>query len=266
MGRVKDEIAVSEAELSSMTRELDMLHTETLPAVRKAISEFSANMGGLMVSRTTARRSFLMGVGGAAVVGGVAACSSSGGGSTSSSGAASGAGSSAAGGQYTGDLKVVALAAALENLAITAYQGALTKAGKGELGTVPPAVVAFVQTAMKQHQDHADAWNGVLRSAKLPAVNGAPLSITKDQVAMLNAATSVPDVAKLALALENVAAETYTLATTGVQDVGGIMTAATIQPVEAMHAAILSFVLGEYPVPVSFIGTAKAVSPDILTA
>lgn len=263
MGEHNNEMAISEAELDSMTRELDMLHKETFGGVRKTLEEFSANMAGLVANRSTARRSFLMGLGGVAVVGGVAACSSSGGGSSkSSSSSAGGSGS----GTYTGDLKVVALAAALENLAVTAYQGALTKAGKGQLGTVPPAVATFVQTAMKQHQDHADAWNGVLAKAKLPTISGAPLSITKDQVAMLNAAKSIPDVAKLALNLENVAAETYTFATTGVKDAGGIMTAATIQPVEAMHAAILSFVLGEYPVPMSFIGTDKAVSPSILTA
>lgn len=265
MGKRKNEMAISEAELSSMTRELDMLHKETFGGVKKTLDEFSANMAGLVAGKSTGRRSFLMGLGGVAVVGGVAACSSSGGGSKSDSSSSAPAGGSGSG-KYTGDLKVVALAAALENLAVTAYQGALTKAGKGELGTVPPAVATFVQTAMKQHQDHADAWNGVLAKAKLPTISGAPLSITKDQVAMLNAAKSVPDVAKLALALENVAAETYTFATTGVKDAGGIMTAATIQPVEAMHAAILSFVLGEYPVPMSFIGTDKAVSPDILTA
>ena len=53
--------------------------------------------------------------------------------------------------------------------------------------------------------------------------------------------------AKLALALENAAAETYTFAAINAKDIGGIMTAAAIQPVETMHAAILSFVLGEYP-------------------
>ena len=64
---------------------------------------------------------------------------------------------------------------------------------------------------------------------------------------MLQAAKSVPDVAKLALSLENAAAETYTFAAANVTDAGGIMTAATIQPVETMHAAILSFVLGAVP-------------------
>jgi hypothetical protein len=75
----------------------------------------------------------------------------------------------------------------------------------------------------------------------------------------------VPDVVKLALGLEDAAAQTYTFATANVSDASGIMTAATIQPVEAMHAAILNFVLGRYPVPLSFIPLDKAVKPDALT-
>jgi len=256
-------MAISEHELNSMTSELDMLHQETFPSVRKTLDEFSANLAD--ISRKSAgRRSFLMGMGGVVVLGGVAACSSSK--SKKSGGGASSGATSVGGGKYTGDLKVVALAAALENLAVTAYMGALTKAGKGELGKVQPAVATFVTTAMSQHKDHAAAWNSVLTKAGKPAISGAPLTITKDQVALLNAAKSVPDVAKLALALENAAAETYTFAASNVQDAGGIMTAATIQPVEAMHAAILSFVLGQYPVPVSFIGTSNAVPPTALTA
>lgn len=256
--RKSPEMAISEHELNSMTAELDMLHNETFPALGKTLDDFSANLAEL-TRKQAARRTFLLGLGGAAAVGTLAACSSSKSGSKSSSSAAAGA-------TYTGDLKVVALAAALENLAVTAYQGALTMAGKGQLGTVPPAVATFVTTAMAQHKDHAKAWNSVLSKAGKPVVSGAPLSITNDQVAMLNAAKSVPDVAKLALNLENVAAQTYTFAAANVSDSGGIITAATIQPVEAMHAAILNFVLGQYPVPASFIGVDGSLKPEMLTA
>jgi hypothetical protein len=271
----RPEMAISEAELSAMTGELDLLHKETFPDVSKTLAEFSANLAGLTAAKSTGRRNFLMGMGGVAILGTAAACSSSKGSSAHSgsaapgtSAAASAPASSAASSPaaiYTGDLKVVALAAALENLAVTAYQGALTAAGKGTLGTVPPAIGTFITTAMKQHSDHAAAWNGVLTKANLPAVTGAPLTITAAQVAKLNAAKSVPDVAKLALSLENAAAETYTFATANVTDSGGIMTAATIQPVETMHAAILSFVLGQYPVPAAFIGIDMAVMPTAFT-
>lgn len=264
----RQDIAISEAELNGMTRELDQLHKETFPGVAKTLSDFSANLAHLTSGRPTARRSFLIGLGGAAVVGGVAACSSSTSPASTSSApvtSASATGEGTGGSKYTGDLRVVALAAALENLAVAAYTGALTAAGKGTYGPVPAAVGTFVQTAMAQHQDHAAAWNAVLTRANLPAVSGAPLTITNAQVAALGAAKSIVDVAKLALALEDAAAQTYTFATENVTDAGGIMTAATIQPVETMHAAILHFVLGEYPVPVSFIGTSQAVKPAALT-
>lgn len=261
--RVTPEMAISEAELDSMTTELDLLHSETFPGVRATLDDFSANLAGLTSKKPAGRRTFLMGIGGAVMLGGVAAC---GGSSTSADPATTAGGDTAPRSPttslYTGDLKIVALAAALENLAVTAYRGALTMAGAGKLGIVPPAVTAFVTTAMKQHSDHASAWNGVLSKASLPPITDAPLSITAGQVAMLNAASSVPDVARLALGLENAAADTYTFATANVSDAGGIMTAATIQPVETMHAAILSFVLGEYPVPLSFIGIDKAVRPE----
>jgi len=260
--RETSEMAISEAELGAMTAELDMLHKETFPGVHRTLDEFSANLADLS-RKPAARRSFLLGMGGAVALGTVAACSSS---KSSKTAGGSSGGNSGKSSPYTGDLKVVALAAALENLAVTAYQGALTMAGKGQLGTVPPAVGTFVTTALKQHMDHAQAWNGVLSKAGKPTVTGAPLTITAGQVAMLQAAKSVPDVAKLALNLENAAAETYTFAAENVSDAGGIMTAATIQPVETMHAAILSFVLGQYPVPTSFIGTANAVMPSALTA
>lgn len=71
--------------------------------------------------------------------------------------------------------------------------------------------------------------------------------------------------ARLALRLEDQAAQTYVFATFNVKSAGGINTAATIAPVEAMHASILHFVLGQYPVPDTFIGTDKAASPALLT-
>jgi hypothetical protein len=262
----RPEMAISEAELGSMTAELDMLHKETFPGVKKSLAEFADNLSHLRAGRATGRRSFLLGAGGLAVVGGVAACSSSGGKTGTSTSAGAPSSSSSSGSMYTGDLKVVALAAALENLGVAAYSMALTAAGKGTYGTVPPAIATFVQTAMGQHKDHAAAWNAVLSSAHLNPVTTPALSITGAEVAKLNAAKSIPDVAAVALGLENAAADTYTFAIANVSDAGGIMTAATIQPVEAMHAAILSFVLGQYPVPMSFIGTSMAVQPTALTA
>lgn len=257
MTEPREELPISEWQLRSMTTDLDEMHRDSFPAVRGAM----ADLGDRLASVTriaTNRRIFLLG--GAAVVGTatLAGC-----GSSDSAGKA--AATPSAGGTYTGDLKVVALAAALENLAVAAYGMSLTEAGNGTYGKVPPAVADFITTARKHHMDHASAWNGVLAQAGKPRVTGTPLTITQGAVDALGKARTVPEVATIALNLENVAAQTYVFATANVQDSAGIATAATIAPVEAMHASILSFVLGKYPVPANDIGTSKALQPSALT-
>jgi hypothetical protein len=265
---------ITEGELASMTRQLDDMHSSTFPSVRKALGEFADDLSSVR-SAALSRRGVLSGVGGLLALGTLTACGASQNAVTAPSPGAPSPGSplpgsptpSTSGGAsiYTGDFKVVALAAALENLAVAAYGGALKKAAAGSLGTVPPAIATFITTVRKQHADHAAAWNAVLTKATLPPISGTPLTNAASTVAALNKVTTVPQVAKLALALENGAADTYTSAVGSVKNAAGIMIAATIQPVEAMHAAILHFVLGQYPVPDSFIGVADAASTDQLT-
>lgn len=267
-GKKQWELQISEAELSTMTKDLDEAHRETIPSMFARagdLSEELAESSGR--SSFVARRRFLLGAGAAGLGLALAACGSSGN-STASSPASSAATqppTSAAGGTYTGDLKVVALATALENQAIAAYTAALSAATAGKLGAVPPAVGTFAKTAMAQHTDHAKAWNAVLQSAGKPTISGVPLSGQPAVEKALGAVTDVGGVAKLALQLENQAAQTYLFAEFNVTSAGGIATAATIAPVEAMHAAILQFVLGEYPVPDNFLGTDKAANPSTLT-
>jgi hypothetical protein len=265
------DLPVSESSLTAMTRELDDAHRSAYPAMRAqaaGVVEELRDAGATAVGQRVGRRGFLLGAGGIAATLALAACSSS---SSNSAGASksptAGAGSSgsAMASPYTGDLKVVALATALENQAVGAYQAALTAAQAGKLGTVPPAVATFVTTAMSQHQDHAKAWNAVLTGAGVPAITDVPLSNQPATLQALGAATSVGAVAKLALELENQAAETYLFAAGNVSSAGGIATAASIAPVEAMHAAVLNFVLGNYPVPDAFLGTDMAASPSLLT-
>ncbi|MFC8077107.1 ferritin-like domain-containing protein [Streptomyces sp. NPDC057307] len=164
-----------------------------------------------------------------------------------------------------GDLLVVALAVALENQAVGAYDAALKAAAAGKLGAVPPTFTTFAQTAMAQHKDHAGAWNAVLASSGKPTITDVPLSNQDAVTKALGQVKHVPGVAKPAPQLEDQAAQTYVFATFNVKSAGRINTAATIAPVEAMHAAILHYVLGQYPVPDTFIGTDKAASPTLLT-
>lgn len=270
------ELPISEGELSRLTKELDEAHRATLPAMTASARDLSQELrdlgdgsvdGGQEHSHL-ARRRFLVGAGASAAMLALAACGGkseidAAGPSPSPSG--SGSSPSASGGTYTGDLEIVALAVALENQAVGAYEAALKAAKAGKLGTVPPAFTNFAQTAMAQHKDHADAWNAVLASSGKPKITNVPLSNQDAVTKALGEVKDVPGVAELALQLEDQAAQTYVFATFNVKSAGGINTAATIAPVEAMHASILHYVLGQYPVPDTFIGTDKAASPTLLT-
>jgi hypothetical protein len=260
--RDESKIAISEHELATMTRDLDDMHQESMGQVRDNMASLTERLS--TVAKTHAsRRNFLLGSFAVVGAGALAACGSSSSGGKAATGSTTPPSGSS---PYTGDLKVVALAAALENLAVAGYGLVLSNAGKGAYGKVPAAIGEFATVVQKQHSDHAAAWNGVLKGAGLPQVTGTPLTIAPQAVSALKAAKTVGDVAKVALGLENAAAQTYVFAAANVMDPGGIATAASIAPVEAMHAAILSFVLGQYPVPNSDIGISGAVQPSALTA
>ena len=254
------EMGITEAELSVMTTHLDEMHRASLPALREHIGRVVEHHREQR-SRPIARRGVL--AGGLTLVGAgaLAACGSS----KSSTVPATPSSAAASGGSYTGDLKVVALAAALENLAVAAYGMALQAAQAGTFGPVPPAIATFVTTAQSHHMQHAAGWNAVLTSAGAPAVTTPALSITDAQVAQLKAAKTLPAVATLALGLESAAAQTYTFATSAVHSGTGVQVAATIAPVEAQHAAILAFVLGRYPAPDAFLKTTGAVPLSAFT-
>lgn len=266
---------VSDAELRGMTRDLDAIHYDlTLPALKESLSEWAEEIrehpasGGDEEEAETARfldrRKFLIGTGGLAGVAMLAACGSS---SPSSSG--SGAGSASpmamAGGEgqnLSGDLRVVAMAASLENSGIATYQAGLKAAKAGKLGTVPPAVVTFAETAMSQHKDHQQAWNSVLTSSGKQPVTAVDPAIQPTINTAFAKVTNVAGLAALALMVENIAGETYQNGLSVIKSPAGIKTAASIQPVEFQHAAILSFVLGKYPVPSAFTGVTSARPPS----
>jgi hypothetical protein len=257
-------IQITEGELVALTTELDDLHHETFPSFRESLDEWRETGPDMhesltrLVAAPTSRRGFLMG--GGAVLGGMALVAS---GATGITAAAARARAGVPTGvptgvpmrktqKLTGDLAVVGLAASLENLAVATYQAGIDAATAGKLGTVPPAIVTFATTAQSQHKEHAAAWNAVLTGAKKSAVSGVDLTVKKSVDAAFQQVTDVAGLAKLALTLEEGAAATYLAAINVVKSPAGINTAATIHPVEMQHAAILNFVLGQYPVPDSF--------------
>ncbi len=242
--RTPEVMAISEHELTAMTRDLEQIHHDVgVPAMDRAIREWTER------SRTS-RRGFLIGTG--ALAGGavLAACSSGSSNSTTTTSGSGSSGSTAA--KLTGDLAVAAVAASLENLAVAAYADVLTAAGAGKLGAVPPAVATFATTVKDQHTQHAQAWNSAITAAGHSSVTTADPVLTPVVTADFKKVTDVTGAAKLALMLEDVAAATYQSAIGAVTAASSVKVAASIQPVEMQHAAILNFVLGQYPVPNAF--------------
>ena len=273
---------LSEAELLAMTADLDAMHHDlTLPALRDSLAEWTDDIRAQDHDADAARqllfdrRRFLTRAagtaGGIAGVALLAACSSSSSTATASATATSSAAATATGaaasvdgeGQaLSGDLQVVAMAAGLENSGIATYMAAIKAATTGKLGPVPLAVVTFAETALAQHQDHQKAWNAVLTAAGKKPVTAVDPVIQPTINAAMAKVTSVTALANLALLVENTAGETYQNGLSVIKSAAGIKTAASIQPVEFQHAAILSFVLGKYPVPNAFTGVSLARPPS----
>lgn len=162
----------------------------------------------------------------------------------------------------SGDAAVAGTAASLENLAVAAYTMGIQAATAGKLGKVPPAVVTFAETAKAQHSAHAGAFNSVVTAKGGPPYTKPDPAVLPTVDAAFMKVTTVPQLATLALELENVAANTYfNDLGTDIQSSQLIGALATIQPVERQHASILMFVLGTYPVPQTF-QTAMAGTPN----
>lgn len=274
-----DEMHISEAELASLTEDLTDAHNETLPKMRSAAAEWAeANAGSgrsrhpsaggpgelpgdpvAPTPRSFSRRRFLV-TSGITAAGGLvlAACGSSTATPAGTTGGTSSTTAPGGGGSAPVDVQVAALAASLENLAVATYEAGIKAAVAGKLGKVPPAVAKFATTAMAQHKDHAAGWNAILSSAGYKPVT-SPDPVVKTLVDHdFSMVKDIAGLAGLALTLENVAAATYLNALTVVSSQQSIETAATIQPVEMQHAAILNFVLGKYPVPMAFASTTGA--------
>ncbi|HEX2274697.1 MAG TPA: ferritin-like domain-containing protein [Acidimicrobiales bacterium] len=235
-------LPISQGELAALTRDLDELHHATLPAMRSAAAEWSEEL------RTTRRR-FLAG---GAAFGGLllAGCGDARDEGEETRGEVLGARQPR---PPTGDFAIAALAASIENLAVATYQMGIAAADAGRLGPVPPAVAGFARTAQRHHADHAGAWNEVLANGGRVTVDGIDETAESEVVdPALGQLTDVAGLARVALSLENVAAATYLRSIANLENTGARKVAASIQPVEMQHAAILSFLLGQYPVPDSF--------------
>ncbi|MEO5873492.1 MAG: hypothetical protein ABIS86_11155, partial [Streptosporangiaceae bacterium] len=100
-GRRTWEMPISEGQLTSLTRELDEAHRESIPQMNARALDLAEE---LRDTPSAGRRRFLLGAGGAAMALGLAACSSDKTASTASNGSASATAAATGNSMYTGDL------------------------------------------------------------------------------------------------------------------------------------------------------------------
>lgn len=258
MRRRKQEMACSEAELRAMTADMVDMHQATFPQMRAALSDLgnALRRNQAQAALRASRRRFLATSGGLIV--GTLVLSGCGEdddeGDTAQQPPGQAGGENAGGGEGGADTQGLMLNASLENLAVFAYSSALEAAPKGKFGkNVPDAVAGFAKEAMAQHKEHAEAFNAALTKAGGEAFTEPTPALAPTVKEMFAEVDSVPKLAMLALTLENTAAATYVQQMGEFSSPEALSAIATIAPVERQHAAILHYVLGDYPIPDTFV-------------
>jgi rubrerythrin len=132
------------------------------------------------------------------------------------------------------DIDALQTAASIENLAVATYTAAL-----GLTFITNATVAAFAKTTLAQHKDHARAFTSAVVNLGGKAQTGTDPKYAAVVKKALPTLTGYGPVVRLALALENVAAQTYTANVSQVSspDLRGLF--GSVAPVEAQHAAVL---------------------------
>ena len=154
------------------------------------------------------------------------------------------------------DTSILVFAQSLELAAVAAYDVALAS---NKLDPTPAAVAALFRS---HHLEHAQAMAGAAGKA---AKNMANVTILKKFGPILQAAKNQKELLIAAFLLETAAAATYGQALGQLMATDSASLVASIQPVEARHAAVLARVLGLNPADylLSFDGSAaSALAPS----
>ncbi len=155
-----------------------------------------------------------------------------------------------------GDVATAQFAASLEVLAVNTYGAAL----EADLD-YPPAVAEFATVVQNHHQEALDEWNALLTTLGESEVTEPPAELETTVLGLFGEATDVIAVAELALMLEQIAADTYFAAIPTIENADALALAASIQPIDMQHAAVLNYVLGNYPVPDTFASDENSAIP-----
>ncbi|SEG83326.1 Ferritin-like domain-containing protein [Actinacidiphila yanglinensis] len=134
------------------------------------------------------------------------------------------------------DVKALQTAASIENLAISVYR---TAAGLPFIKDGNKTVAAFIAKTTTQHQAHAKAFNAAATQAGGKAQNAPDPTYAAVVKKALPTIKAPADVVKLAITLEDVAAQTYTKNVSEVSSGDLRRLFASVAPVEAQHRATL---------------------------
>ncbi|HEY3482091.1 MAG TPA: ferritin-like domain-containing protein [Streptomyces sp.] len=203
--------------LEELTEQSQDLNSDAVRITEEALGDFTevAGAGQARSSRWWRRGGAVAGVVGAATLLGSAR---------------------AAAASSSDDIMALRTAASIENLAISVYR---TAAGLPFIKDGNKTVAAFIAKTTTQHQAHAKAFNSAATRAGGTAQNAPDPKYAAVVKQALPSIRTPADVVKLAITLEDVAAQTYT------QNVGQVSSAelrrlfASVAPVEAQHRATL---------------------------
>ncbi|MDH6113825.1 rubrerythrin [Kitasatospora sp. MAP12-15] len=155
--------------------------------------------------------------------------------SASESASASASGS-ASGLSVANDIMALQTAASIETLAVSVYQ---TAAGLPFIQNGNKTVMAFITKTTAQHQAHLQAFNAAATNAGGQAQNNPDPKYKAIVDQALPTIKTPADVVKLALTLEDVAAQTYTANVSQVSSADLRKLFASVAPVEAQHRSVL---------------------------
>ncbi|MEE4545144.1 ferritin-like domain-containing protein [Streptomyces sp. V4-01] len=134
------------------------------------------------------------------------------------------------------DIMALQTAASIENLAISVYQ---TASGLSFIKNGNKTIAEFIAKTTTQHQAHAKAFNAAVTQAGGKAQNAPDPKYAAVVKKTLPSIKNTADVVKLALTLEDVAAQTYTKNVSQVSSAQLRKLFASVAPVEAQHRATL---------------------------
>jgi rubrerythrin len=134
------------------------------------------------------------------------------------------------------DIMALQTAASIENLAVSVYT---TAAGLPFIKNGNAVVAAFIAKTTAQHTAHAQAFNSAITSAGGKTQTAPDAKYAAVVQAALPTIKGPADVVKLAITLEDVAAQTYTKNVSQVSDPALRKLFGSVAPVEAQHRAVL---------------------------